>query len=298
MSRLGKCTNYSGCLLAYRGEETNIPEGQAFVCAECGKALTEVKPGAKGLLLYGGIGVAVLAIAAGAVFGLKAMKAKQPATAVEIVPTTTPPSGDAPAATPVPPPDPGYSGGKGRMKMEATESPTEPNPASKGEAEPPPQVVAETKVNLTIDPSVKAEVLKRVDLMPGIPASDKDKLYNSVERARQMGRVITIPFGKGNAALNPGDVLALKDAFAMPEITKLLSDPLAALVILGYADPKGDPKANLKYSKDRAEAVANVIKKEFGDRNLVRSVAMGGSTLLDGQSMEKNRIAEVWVVLP
>jgi hypothetical protein len=30
----------------------------------------------------------------------------------------------------------------------------------------------------------------------------------------------------------------------------------------------------------------------------VRSVAMGGSTLLDAQNLEKNRIAEVWVVLP
>ena len=83
-----------------------------------------------------------------------------------------------------------------------------------------------------------------------------------------------------------------------PEIATLRTDPLAVLVILGYADPKGDPKANLQFSKDRAEAVANTIKKEFGDRNLVRSVAMGGSTLLDAQSMEKNRIAEVWVVLP
>ena len=43
MSRLGKCHNYSGCLLAYRGEQTEVPDGQPFVCAECGKPLTEVK---------------------------------------------------------------------------------------------------------------------------------------------------------------------------------------------------------------------------------------------------------------
>jgi len=294
MSRLGKCTNYSGCLLAYRGEETRIDDGQPFVCAECGKALSEVKGGAKGLFLYAGIALAIL-IAAGAVLvGMKALKGGKP-----VAVATPTEAHSTPAGTPATPPsDSGYQGGKGRVRMEATESPTEPNPESKGEAEPPPQVIAETKVNLAIDPKVKAEVLKRIDLMPGLNSAEKDKLYNNVERARKMGLVITIPFGKGNATMAPGDVLAMKDAFAMPEIVSLLSDPLAALVILGYADPKGDPKANLKYSKDRAEGVASTIKKELGDRNLVRSVAMGGSTLLDGQSLEKNRIAEVWIVLP
>ncbi len=293
MSRLGKCTNYSGCLLAYRGEETNIPEGQSFVCAECGKALTEVKPGAKGLLLYGGTGLAVVAIAAGAFLFLKPKKSvmKPPPDKSSGTEMTTPSPDDKPITTPSP-------GRMDRAVVEEQESPKIPNPASKGEAEPPPQVVVVPKPTVNIEASVKTEVLKRVDLMPGIPRSDKDKLYNSVERARQMSLVITVPFGKGNAVLNPGDVLAIKDALSMPDIAKMLSDPLAAFVILGYADPKGDPKGNLKYSKDRAEAVANVIKKEYGERNLVRSVAMGGSTLLDGQSMEKNRIAEIWIVLP
>jgi len=57
MSRLGKCNNFSGCLLAYRGEETNVPDGQAFVCAECGKPLVEVKAPAGRWIGYAAGGV-------------------------------------------------------------------------------------------------------------------------------------------------------------------------------------------------------------------------------------------------
>jgi outer membrane protein OmpA-like peptidoglycan-associated protein len=275
MSRLGKCTNYSGCLLAYRGEETSVDDAQPFVCAECGKPLAEVKPPAGRWLVYGGIGLAALVVIGGlAVAVPKILAKKKPAA--------------APAA-------PEFH----TTRPEATEAPVaEVNPDKKGDAEPPAAVVAEKQVNMAIDPKVKAEVLKRIDLMPTLTSAEKDKLYNSVERARKMGLVITVPFGKAKSTISPGDALALKDALDQPEIAALRADPLAALVILGYADPKGDPKANLVTSRTRAEVVAAAIRKEIGDKNLVRSVAMGGSTLLDAQNLEKNRIAEVWVVLP
>lgn len=286
MSRLGKCNNFSGCLLAYRGEETSVPDGQPFVCAECGKPLSEVKAPAGRWLIYGIVAVVSFALIGAAAITVPKMLAKKNAPktvtpAPESTPAVTPPS-DTPTTATTPP----------------TEAPPAENPDKKGDAEPPPAVVTEQKINLNVEPSVKAEVLKRIDLMPGLTRTEKDKLYTSVERARKMGHVITVPFAKGKTTLAPGDALALKDALEKPDIASLRSDPLAVLVILGYADPKGDAKANLQYSKDRADAVANVIKKEFGDKNLVRSVAMGGSTLLDAQSMEKNRIAEVWVVLP
>ena len=280
MSRLGKCNNYSGCLLAYRGEQTEVPDGQAFVCAECGKPLDEVKAPAGRWIIYGVIGVIAVGLIAGLAVALPKMKdslSKKKTPAAQATPKSA-------AGSTVPPP--------------AADAAPPENPDKKGDAEPPPAVVAEARINLNVDPKVKAEVLKRIDLMPGLTPTEKDKLYNSVERARKMGHVLTVPFGKGKATLAAGDALALKDALEKPEIAALRTDPLAVLVILGYADPKGDAKANLQYSKDRADAVVNVIKKEFGDKNLVRSVAMGGSTLLDAQSMEKNRIAEVWVVLP
>ncbi len=280
MSRLGKCNNYSGCLLAYRGEQTEVADGQPFVCAECGKPLDEVKAPAGRWIIYGVIGVIAVGLLAGLAVALPKMKEglkKKPA-ATKTTPTPTAGSSASPSGeTEVAPPE---------------------NPNKRGDAEPPPVVVAEPKLNLDVDPQVKAEVLKRIDLMPGLTPGEKDKLYNSVERAKKMNHVITVPFGKGKTVISAGDALALKDALEKPDIAALRSHPLAVLVILGYADPKGDAKANLQFSKDRADAVATAIKKEFGDRNLVRSVAMGGSTLLDAQSMEKNRIAEVWVVQP
>jgi outer membrane protein OmpA-like peptidoglycan-associated protein len=281
MSRLGKCNNFSGCLLAYRGEQTSVPDGQPFVCAECGKPLAEVKPPAGRWIIYAGVGVAAVALLGGAIVALP--KLKDAMTKKHVAKEATPAPNATPAST---------------EPVAATDTAPPANPDKKGDAEPPPTVVAEQQINLNVDPQVKAEVLKRIDLMPGLTPNEKDKLYNSVERARKMGHVITVPFGKGKAALSAGDALALKDALEKPDIATLRTDPLAVLVILGYADPKGDAKANLQYSKDRADAVAAVIKKEIGDKNLVRSVAMGGSTLLDASSMEKNRIAEVWVVLP
>src|SRR5438067_11242568 len=41
MPRQGKCTNYAGCLLAYRNETIIIPEGD-FVCPQCQQPLTPV----------------------------------------------------------------------------------------------------------------------------------------------------------------------------------------------------------------------------------------------------------------
>ena len=69
-------------------------------------------------------------------------------------------------------------------------------------------------------------------------------------------------------------------------------------MILGYADPKGDPKKNIAISQSRADAVQKAMKEKCGISNVMHSVAMGGSKLLDTEKMEKNRIVEIWAVLP
>lgn len=274
MSRLGKCHNYQGCLLAYRGEQTEVPDGQSFVCAECGKPLTQVKAS---FAKWIGIVVTVLVVA-GLVVGAFAMwpkikvlfdkkKAGDPAT----------PSLATPAIEPVVP---------------------LANPNKKGDAEPPATVVAPQKITLQVDEKVKREVLKRIDLMPNVSKANKDKLYNAVERARKMGLVLTVPFDKGKTSVSAKDAQALKTALESPENMVLRNDPTSVFVVLGYADPKGDAKANLGYSQSRADSVVNVMKKEGGVINVVHPVAMGGSSLLDDKNLEKNRIAEVWVVLP
>src|SRR5580698_4495490 len=70
MSRFGKCQNLSGCLLAYRGEETEVEKDQPFICAECGKPLAEVKSPAAFWMryVYGLVGLVVLAGVAFAAF--------------------------------------------------------------------------------------------------------------------------------------------------------------------------------------------------------------------------------------
>lgn len=40
MPRQGKCTNYAGCLLAYRHETLHIGDSDDFVCPECHQPLT------------------------------------------------------------------------------------------------------------------------------------------------------------------------------------------------------------------------------------------------------------------
>ena len=280
MSRLGKCNNYSGCLLAYRGEQTEVPDGQAFVCAECGKPLDEVKAPAGRWIIYGVIGIIAVGLIAGVAVALPKMKeslSKKKTPATQATPQPAAGSSLPSAATDVAPPE---------------------NPNKKGDAEPPPVVVAEQRINLNVDPTVKAEVLKRIDLMPGLTPTEKDKLYNSVERARSMGKVLTIPFGSGATSVSPGNALELKKILESNDVMKLRDDPTAVFVILGFADPKGDAAKNIAISQARADAVLATMKDKGGVSNVMHAVAMGGSKLLDERALEKNRVVEVWVVLP
>ncbi len=145
---------------------------------------------------------------------------------------------------------------------------------------------------------MREEVLKRIDLMPNISDANKDKLYNSVQRARSMGLLLTIPFESGRIALTPAQIQELKSELEKPDIAKLRDDPTAVFVILGYADPKGDEKKNLDVSQKRADLVLQTMRDKCGVANVMHSVAMGGQKIVDSAHLEKNRIAEVWAVLP
>ena len=142
------------------------------------------------------------------------------------------------------------------------------------------------------------EVLKRVDVMPNISATNKDRLYNSVQRARSMGLLVTIPFASGNSRIPANEVPALKAELEKPSVMKFREDPTAVFVVLGFADPLGDEKKNIAISQTRADSVLESMRDKCGITNVMHAVAMGGSKLLDTANMEKNRVAEVWVVLP
>jgi outer membrane protein OmpA-like peptidoglycan-associated protein len=289
MSRFGKCQNLSGCLLAYRGEETEVEKDQPFICAECGKALVEVKSPAAVWMryVYGLLGVLVAAGIAFAAFPqLRTLivKHKEHHEPGERASTSEPTTAD--------------------NSTSSTDSSTSSSTASDNApvAEPPKFVTSPQRIDLDItkqeNKEVKAEVLTRIDLMPNISASNKDKLYNAVERARQMGKVLTIPFGSGKTELGAADIEALKTELDKPDIAKLRDDPTAVFVILGYADPKGDAKKNIAMSHPRADAVLKTMKDKLNVINVMHTVGMGGSKLLDAQNLEKNRIVEVWAVLP
>jgi phosphate transport system substrate-binding protein len=75
--------------------------------------------------------------------------------------------------------------------------------------------------------------------------------------------------------------------------------PNHKLVILGFTDSDGGPEVNMPLSKDRAEAVANELRRSKVDAH---SGGLGPIFPIDTNATEagkaKNRRAEVWVVRP
>ncbi len=196
----------------------------------------------------------------------------------------------APSSTP----DPGFAGTAG--------GPVSPPAAAPQSAAVPEEVSTPEVVNTDAgdagNRAMRAEVLKRIDVMPNLGDEEKDKLYVQVERARAMGQVITIPFASGEKSISSASAAALSKAVALPQVQKFSDDPTVVFVVLGYADKKGDPKANLAISLQRAEAVVKVLKEKAGVMNVVHAVGMGGSELFDAAALDKNRVVEVWAVLP
>ena len=133
--------------------------------------------------------------------------------------------------------------------------------------------------------------------MPNLTPTQKDKLRASVDKARGMGCVLIIPFAPGSTALGAKEGDLLTKAIATPGIQRLVDDPTLVLVILGYADKRGDAQQNLKTSVARAEAV-QMAMKERKVLNLSYAVGMGGSDLFDSQNEARNRKVEVWAVFP
>ena len=212
------------------------------------------------------------------------------------------------AATPSPTPAPPPAGYAGVVETSPPKTaPASPTPQLSPSMAPEPaatmeSVTAPAKVNLDTNDAenraVKQEVLKRIDLMPKLSDEEKDKLYVQVERARGMGKVMTIPFPSGSKYPQASATESLVKAVKQPQFEKFSQDPTVVFVVLGYADTKGDPKANLSISTQRAETVVKILKDRAGVVNLIHSVGMGGSDLFDSGKREKNRVVEVWAVLP
>ena len=291
MKVTAKCHNYTGCVLAYRGDNIELDSGAALVCPECGKAVVLGKAAnswMKTTLLLS-LGVVVLGGVL-AIFLVPKMRGgsgkDEPPAGQGETPKTETPKTDTPKTVP-----------------KITDAPKIEIPVRRAEpAEPPPKAVAPPKIEGDVsrpeNKSVKAEVLTRIDLMPNIPQSSKDKLYRSVESARSMAKILTIPFSSGATSPSASDVEILKATLESGEVMKLRDEPTSVFVILGYADSKGDDKKNIAISQARADSVNMVMKTKCNVANITHPVAMGSSKLLDVQNLEKNRIVEVWAVRP
>jgi outer membrane protein OmpA-like peptidoglycan-associated protein len=294
MTRTGKCSNLSGCLRAYRSEITSVTDGE-FVCPECHQLLKPLEDGGGGSfkvmpLVFTLGGLVVLGLIA-LLVSSTAARLRKPASPAEA--EITAPSTSVPLAAAVP------ITMRGQQVQEREISPAGPLASEAPGGKATPQAVT-PDLDLAKEENrlVKSEVLKRIDLMPNISAENKDKLYVSVERARQMGRIIKIPFASGKTELSPADIEALRSEVQAPVLQRLMQDPTAVFVILGFADKKGDEKTNLRISQERADAVLRVLRDKCNVINVMHGVGMGGSTLFDGQGTEKNRVSEAWAVLP
>jgi outer membrane protein OmpA-like peptidoglycan-associated protein len=290
--RIGKCTNYSGCKLAYRNEKITVVTKE-FRCPECGSPLEPVGPKRSlSPTLFLSIGVAiVLLLAVGAILWTLGGSPKRQTEVVELSPTPSPTSAPTPTPSPTSTPTPIPS-------PSATPTPS-PAPISS------PTPVADAS-GATIDlditlpeiAEVKRAVLKRIDLMPNVSSQNKDRLYGAVDRARGMGRLFSVNFETSLTKIAPEEIASMKSQLDHPQVKKLLDDPTLVLVILGYADKQGDDQKNLQISNARAQAVMDALRDQLQVQNVMHVIPMGGTDLLDARELAKNRVVEVWAVLP
>lgn len=323
--RIGKCTNYASCDLAYKNAD--IEAGDPFVCPQCGKPLRAVsgagKPGGKqSLLILAGIGGAVLlAVLAGLFVYLKTRNPDDPKKGGTPTPmaTATPTATPAPTATPVPAtptptptPTPPPPTPRPTPVSTPTPAPT-PTPTPVVVATPTPtpaptveELVAPPKALATFDEnpesaenkSTRKEVLQRIDEAPNLTETEKTNLYGQVDRARAMIKIMTIPFATGQRKITDKQGELLCQETQGEKIRKFIDDPTVIFVMVGFADKSGNPDLNLKLSRERADEVRDSLEKRCGIQNIMHSVGIGATELLDANNKDRNRAVEVWVVLP
>jgi outer membrane protein OmpA-like peptidoglycan-associated protein len=282
--RIGKCTNYSGCKLAYRNEKITVVT-KDFRCPECGSPLESVGPKRTvSPILVLSIGVAtVLILAIAAILWTLSSSPKRVTEVVELTPTSTSTPTPAPTATPTPTPS-----------LTPTPTPT-PSQASTPEPTKAPENLDLTGAEFD---DVKKEIIKRIEIQPTATQAQKERAYAIIDKAKGMGRIALIKFDSANSNLRPQDVADVLGQVADPKVQKRLEDPTLVLVILGYADLQGNDQNNIELSRRRAQTVLDILRDKGGVANLMYPIPMGGSDLFGKREFSKNRVVEVWAVRP
>jgi outer membrane protein OmpA-like peptidoglycan-associated protein len=147
-----------------------------------------------------------------------------------------------------------------------------------------------------VDSATRKAIVDRITLAPDIPADKKEKVREIVSRAREMKRVLVLPFPSGQAELAASDAAMLRDLVRAPDFAPYREDPTCAFIVLGFADMRGADDYNLRLSTDRARSVRDLLRRDSELANIIHPVGLGKTTLLDEQQLEKNRIVEVWVI--
>jgi outer membrane protein OmpA-like peptidoglycan-associated protein len=281
---VGKCTNYSGCKLAYRKEEIKVVTKE-FHCPECGSSLEPSGPKKGTSLMFAiSIGVAaLLLLITGVIVCALTNSPKRRVVLGDPMSTPTP----TPVTPPTPPAIPESTPLLTPVPFVA------PEPIVEASATP----VAPDRRTPEID-EVKRAVLGRIDLIPNLSQAQKDKLYSAVERARGLDRLFTVSFETRVTKLSSHDTAFIQAQLNQPHLKQLLDDPTLILVILGFADKLGTQQANQDLSLERAERVMEVLRDTFGVRNVMHVVPMGSTDLLDPHNLVNNRVVEVWGASP
>ena len=230
--RIGKCTNYSSCKLAYRNEQISAVT-KDFRCPECGSTLEAIgrrKRSSSNLVIAGG--VAAVLVAVGIIFW--SMIAPRPAQR-ELIVEVTPPPPAPPVSTPA---------------LLPTTAPTQiPSPLPPAAPARTPEDAA-TPIDLDVTrpelADVKRAALQRIDLLPDVSQADKDALYGALTGARGIGQLLTVPFQTNVATLTPEDIADLRSQVDHHEVKKILSNPTVVLLVLGYADAQGGQRTNIE----------------------------------------------------
>ena len=294
-SKSGRCTNYSGCKLAYRNEEIRVVT-KDFRCPECGSPLEPFDYGRQRLGLHLlGIGVvAVLLFAVAAIVWTLFFSAKPPvpASGVEVAAMASP------TAERTEPPV---------ARVEPTALPrVEPTALPVAVTTPiqsPVQAPASSEA-VSLDPQiadvnvVREEARERIFRIPNVSDNTREWLLQAVDRAHGVGRLFEVTFEPSSAKLTAEDISYLRSQVQNGQIKKLLSEHSLALFVLGFADKQGVDERNLALSKSRAEGVAAVLRDQCGVRNVIQTVPMGGTNIHDLSDYARNRVVEVWATLP
>jgi outer membrane protein OmpA-like peptidoglycan-associated protein len=280
--RFGRCTNYSGCKLAYRNEKIAVVT-KDFRCPECGSPLETMAPQQKSsyTLTIGIFVAAVLSLAIGAILWTLRTTPKRQATIVELTPTPTPSQTTQVTPEPSPPEIP-------------IAAPTS-TPAASPETVSTPENLDLTGADLE---EVKRGILKRIELQPTATQAQKDRAYAVVQAAKGMGRIVIISFATAITDLPSQEIGSVQAQVAQPRVQKLLEDPTLLLIVLGYADKQGNDQRNIDLSFGRARTVVEILRSKCQILNAMYPIPMGGTDLFDQRDFSKNRIVEVWVVKP